>query len=211
MACVSLSCLSQASLSGSRGSTPTKNPIILRSDESSSSRRTLLLQSSGLASLAAIFNFSGTRPDYLGIQKNPPSLALCPPTPNCISTSEEANDPSHYVPPWTYNPEDGRGRKNPATREQAMKELLAVISSTKPENYTPNIVKNTDDYVYVEYQSPYLGFVDDVEFWFPPGNRSLVEYRSASRVGSSDFDANRKRIRALRKALEKKGWQSIGF
>ncbi len=38
-------------------------------------------------------------------------------------------------------------------------------------------------------------FVDDVEFWFPPGKRSLVEYRSASRSGQIDFGFNRKRIK----------------
>lgn len=38
-------------------------------------------------------------------------------------------------------------------------------------------------------------FVDDVEFWFPPGKKSIVEYRSASRVGNYDFDINRKRIK----------------
>lgn len=37
--------------------------------------------------------------------------------------------------------------------------------------------------------------VDDVEFWFPPGKDSVVEYRSASRTGNFDFDANRKRIK----------------
>lgn len=25
---------------------------------------------------------------------------------------------------------------------------------------------------------------DDVEFWFPPGKKSTVEYRSASRIGN---------------------------
>lgn len=28
------------------------------------------------------------------------TLGLCPPSPNCISTAEEANDPQHYVPQW---------------------------------------------------------------------------------------------------------------
>ena len=28
------------------------------------------------------------------------TLGLCPTTPNCISTAEEANDEAHYVPPW---------------------------------------------------------------------------------------------------------------
>lgn len=37
--------------------------------------------------------------------------------------------------------------------------------------------------------------VDDVEFWFPPGKDSIVEYRSASRRGNFDFDINRKRIK----------------
>lgn len=40
--------------------------------------------------------------------------------------SEELNDPEHYVPAWTYNPEDGRGRKGPITQEQAMAELAEV-------------------------------------------------------------------------------------
>lgn len=37
--------------------------------------------------------------------------------------------------------------------------------------------------------------MDDVEFWFPPGKGSTVEYRSASRLGNFDFDMNRKRIK----------------
>ena len=43
------------------------------------------------------------------------------------------------------------------------------------------------------------------------GKDSQVEYRSASRIGESDGDINRKRIRAIRQALEKKGWKSLGF
>ena len=39
-------------------------------------------------------------------------------------------------------------------------------------------------------------FVDDVEFWFPPGKKSLVQYRSASRIGLG-FDANRKRVKVI--------------
>lgn len=41
----------------------------------------------------------------------------------------------------------------------------------------------------------FVQFVDDVEFWFPPGRDSVVEYRSASRLGNFDFDINRKRIK----------------
>lgn len=70
------------------------------------------------------------------------------------------------------------------------------VSTLKPDNFEPKIVKKGDDYLYVEYQSPTFGFVDDVEFFFPGNNR--VEYRSASRIGESDGNINRKRIKALR-------------
>ncbi|KAL9833068.1 hypothetical protein AtNW77_Chr3g0217591 [Arabidopsis thaliana] len=146
---------------------------------------------------------SGKKPDYLGVQKNE-RLALCPATNNCISTSENISDRVHYAPPWNYN----GGRKTPVNRQVAMKELLNVIKSVKPDKFTPRIVEKKDDYVHVEYESPILGLVDDVEFLFTPGKNSKVEYRSASRKGNFDFDVNRKRIKALRQELEKKGWVS---
>lgn len=54
-------------------------------------------------------------------------------------------------------------------------------------------------------------FIDDVEFWFKAGPGARVEYRSASRLGFRDGNVNRKRIKALRQALERKGWASTGF
>ncbi len=35
--------------------------------------------------------------------------------------------------------------------------------------------------------------------------------RSASRIGESDGNINRKRIKALRLELQKKGWKSVGY
>lgn len=81
--------------------------------------------------------------------------------------AEELNDPTHYVPPWTYNPEEGRGRKGPVSQAQAMEELVSVVSELQPDNFTPTIITKNADYLYVEYQSPTFGFIDDVEFWFP--------------------------------------------
>lgn len=176
-------------------------------DQQQPTRREIILKSSELAVLGAIFHFSGNKPNYLGVQKNPPALALCPATNNCISTSENISDNVHYAPPWNYNPKEGRGSKKPVSKEVAMEELLDVINSTKPDNFTPRITEKKDDYIRVEYESPILGFVDDVEFWFPPGKKPLVQYRSASRIGIG-FDANRKRVKLLRLALEKKGWAS---
>ena len=170
--------------------------------------------------LASLLNIGAApRPSGLGVLDyggGVQTLGLCPPSPNCISTAEEANDPEHYVPGWTYNPEDGRGRANgtkgkPATQAEAMAELRSVVESLKPDGFEPKVVKQTDDYLYAEYTSPTFGFIDDVEFWFKPGPGSRVEYRSASRIGESDGGANRKRIRAIRQALEKKGWATTGY
>jgi hypothetical protein len=35
--------------------------------------------------------------------------------------------------------------------------LVQVVSSIKPDGWTPTIIKQTKDYLYVEYQSPWLG------------------------------------------------------
>jgi len=198
-------------------------------------RSELLLNSSSVLVLASLLDFrrvarargarfpalfsdapcrrSGTRPSGLGVQKfmGSGALGLCPRTPNCISTAEEANDPAHFVPPWTYNPEESKRGRNPVSQEQAMQELVAAVKASSPDGFTPTIVKQEEDYLYVEYQSPLFGFVDDVEFYFPGGPGSRVEYRSASRMGNTDGDINRKRIKALREALQKSGWKSIGY
>ncbi|GJV08486.1 hypothetical protein Tco_1346142 [Tanacetum coccineum] len=65
--------------------------------------------------------------NYLGVQKNPPALALCPATDKCISTSKNISDIVHYAPPWNYNPSEGRGSKQPVTKEVTMEELLEVV------------------------------------------------------------------------------------
>ena len=83
----------------------------------------------------------------------------------------------HPLLPRTYNPQDGRGSKKPATQSQAMDELVEVVSALKPDNFTPKIVKRTEDYLYVEYESPTFGFIDDAEFYFPAGEFSRMEYR----------------------------------
>ena len=175
-------------------------------------RRELALRSVNLLALGAMFTWGAApTPSNIGLSDYGEfkSLSLCPPSPNCISTAEEANDMTHYVPQWTYNPEEGRGTKNPATQEQAMNELVEVVESTTPDGFTPKIVKRTADYLHVEYESPTFGFIDDFEAYFPANSKagnSIVEYRSASRIGESDGDINRKRVRELRKALQSKGW-----
>jgi len=129
---------------------------------------------------------SGKRPSGLGIRnghlKSPPS------SPNAVSS--QATGGYHQIAPLAYQ----------GSREQAIKALNAIIAST------PNtrIVEMTPDYLYAEYTSGLLGFVDDVEFYFPAG-ASLIHVRSASRLGYSDLGVNRKRIEGVRARLVQVG------
>ena len=63
-----------------------------------------MLNSFNVAVLGSLFTWGATeRPGSLGVQDyggGLKTLSLCPPSPNCISTAEEANDPTHYVPAW---------------------------------------------------------------------------------------------------------------
>ncbi len=65
------------------------------------------------------------------------------------------------------------------------------------------VVKSESDYLHAEFTTRLMGFVDDVEFWFDPVAQA-IQVRSASRIGRSDFDANRKRIEDVRAALATK-------
>ena len=67
-----------------------------------------------------------------------------------------------------------------------------------------SIVEERADYLYAEFASRLLGFVDDVEFYFPPNER-IIHVRSASRLGHSDFGVNRKRIEDIRAKLAAAG------
>ena len=77
-----------------------------------------------------------------------------------------------------------------------MARLKSVLEST----HGAKLITSAPDYLYAQYTTPLMKFVDDVEFWFDP-NANVIQVRSASRLGESDLGANRKRIEAVRAAL----------
>ena len=66
------------------------------------------------------------------------------------------------------------------------------------------VVTATADYLHAEVSSVVFGFVDDLEVHLPADGHALI-VRLASRLGYSDFGVNRRRIEALRAALESRG------
>ena len=130
--------------------------------------------------------FPGKRPTDLGVTNG--RLKPTPASPNAVSS--QAQDAQHAITPLAYN----------RTHEEAMQALIKIVESTP----RTNIVRRTPDYVYAEYASALFGFVDDVEFYFPPDSK-IIHVRSASRLGYRDFGVNRARIEDVRRWLAASG------
>lgn len=125
--------------------------------------------------------FSGTRPDNLGVNNG--KLAACPNSPNCVSSQSSSSDETHFIQPLKYT----------STPEKALVDLKATIES---EDRT-KIIEESPDYLYAEFKSALMGFVDDVEFYLDSSSNT-IHVRSASRLGQSDLGVNRKRIETIR-------------
>jgi uncharacterized protein (DUF1499 family) len=77
---------------------------------------------------------------------------------------------------------------------------MAKIRSVVENMNGADIVKSEPGYLYAQFTTPVMKFVDDVEFWFDPA-ANVIHVRSASRLGSKDFGANRERIDTIRRRL----------
>lgn len=144
----------------------------------------ILLLIPGMA-MAALFGnlFAGKPPAGIGVLDS--ALAPCPETPNCVVS--RGADAQHAIAPIAF--------RGPA--DAAMEKLVRVVSAQPGAT----IVTQRADYLYATFQTPVMGFVDDVEFLVLPAD-NIIETRSASRVGHSDLGTNRARIEALRQAFE---------
>ena len=127
--------------------------------------------------------FSGQRPNTLGVKEG--QLSPCPGSPNCV-VSQGNPDAEHAIDPLAYSGDTA----------SALARLEAVIT----EMPRTAIIEKTDTYLYAEFTSPLMGYVDDVEFYLDPA-ASVIHVRSASRLGQSDLGVNRKRIEAIRAAF----------
>ena len=122
---------------------------------------------------------AGTAPTNLGVSDN--RLAPCPSSPNCVCSYDK--DEGHTILPIPLT----------GSTEDTKTALLTAL-----ETMGATVVSAQDQYVRSEFTSSLIGFVDDVEFYI---EASGIQVRSASRLGHSDFGANRKRIESIRLAL----------
>jgi len=132
--------------------------------------------------------FAGKRPQNLGYEAG--RLAPCKRTPNCVSSQAGPSDEQHYIAPIAIT-------KNASG--DAMAQLRKAVESMP----RASVVRVEAGYLYAEFRSKLMGFVDDVEFLHDPA-KGVVHVRSASRLGRRDFGVNRNRVEQLRSMLEKR-------
>jgi uncharacterized protein (DUF1499 family) len=123
--------------------------------------------------LLTLIGCAGDRPPTLGVQNN--QLAGCPDSPNCVCSFETRD--SHRIDPLRGNLD-------------AVKIALAQMPSAE-------VIREEGDYLYAEFTSRLMGYVDDVEFLADPAS-GVVHVRSASRLGHSDLGVNAKRVEEIR-------------
>ncbi len=132
----------------------------------------------------------GTPPADLGVRDGklkPPSL-----TENSV-TSQAALYPDHPQRKYADIAPLALKGDGPAT--------LAKIKAIVEGMEGAKVVKSEPGYLYAQFTTRLMKYVDDVEFWFDPA-ANVVQVRSASRVGRGDLGVNRKRIEAVRGALK---------
>jgi uncharacterized protein (DUF1499 family) len=131
---------------------------------------------------------SGTRPITMGDART--SIDSCPETPNCVSSLSDPTDDEHFI--------NALASPDGITTNA----LLARIAKQIDKDPDAELIVNTPTYLYAEYTSDLMQFIDDVEF-LSDTDLGIVEVRSASRIGRSDFGVNRSRIDMIRQSVDK--------
>ncbi|MBL8094131.1 MAG: DUF1499 domain-containing protein [Anaerolineales bacterium] len=122
---------------------------------------------------------SAPRPNNLGLGADG-QLAPCPGTPNCVTTQRGLE--SQRMTPLVYT----------TSLDDAQTHLREIIASLP----RTQVLTDTRGYLHVEFRSPAMGYIDDVEFAFDDGAKQ-IHFRSASRLGVGDMGANRTRMTEL--------------
>ena len=133
--------------------------------------------------------FRGTPPGDLGVHAG-----------KLKQPSETANSVSSQALLWAGHAQRERAHIAPLAVRGDASTTMARLQALLQAEPGVSIVDSRSDYLYVRYETRFMKFVDDVEFWFDAGS-GVIQVRSASRLGRNDFGVNRRRIEDLREKL----------
>ncbi len=131
--------------------------------------------------LVLLTGCAGNLPHHIGTY--PKKLHDCPESPNCVSSLE--TDGEHFVHAISTS-------HQPSSSITLLKRIIEKDPGMR-------LIKQIDNYLYAQFTSSIWGFVDDLEFII---GDTQINVRSASRLGYSDFGANRKHIEAIRRQFK---------
>ncbi|HEX8874315.1 MAG TPA: DUF1499 domain-containing protein [Nitrosospira sp.] len=132
----------------------------------------------------------GTPPTDLGVHDG--RLKAPSKTPNSVS-SQASLYPGH--PQRQYADIAPLPLKGSA--DATLDRIASIIESMEGGK----IIKKEPGYIYAQFTTRLMKYVDDAEFWYDP-SAEVIQVRSASRLGSSDLGVNRKRIEFIRQKLD---------
>lgn len=115
-------------------------------------------------------------------------MSECPDSPNCVSSLSKME--SHFIAPINFKGDP----------QKAMEKLEKVILSMK----RAEIEIKEQGYIKAVFSSAVFRFKDDVECLLDK-DKSVINIRSASRLGYSDFGVNRARVEEIRKLFDQQG------
>jgi uncharacterized protein (DUF1499 family) len=133
--------------------------------------------------------FSGSAPTNLGLRDGkfkPPSK-----TPNSVSSQADL---------WSDHPQRAYAAIAPLALQGDGPATIARLAQVVEGLPGARIIERRPDYVYAQFTTQLMRFVDDAEFWFDPA-AGAVQVRSASRVGRQDLGVNRSRVEVIRARL----------
>ena len=120
---------------------------------------------------AGLFHVVGPIPNDLGPRDG--NLSSCKSDTHCARQNWKVND-----------------------AHSGLSHLAIKLASSK----NTEILKLSEGYLHATISSNFFGFIDDLEL-LVDDNNTLIQARSLSRIGQSDFGVNSARLNSLRKAL----------
>lgn len=106
----------------------------------------------------------------------------CPDSPNCVSSMSKKE--SRYIEPLKF-------AGDPMKAMERLEKVILLMKRSEIES-------KEDGYIKAVFSSAVFRFRDDVECLLDK-DKNVINIRSASRLGYSDFGVNRARVEEIRK------------
>lgn len=112
-------------------------------------------------------------------------LARCPDSPNCVCSFQSTE--LHGIAPISFE-------GDPVLAFAALKKVMDQMPRT-------SLISEEETYLHFTFTTAIMGYVDDVECLIDQQSQQ-IHIRSASRIGHSDLNANRKRVEEIRSRFQ---------